>query len=368
MKNTFGNNLTVTLTGESHGEAICCVIDGMSPGVKIDLDYINQRLLERSARGNISTPRHEGDEVTFLSGVKDGYTEGTPILILIRNTNVKSSSYALLENIPRPSHADFAAECKYHGFQDKRGGGHFSGRVTAALTAAGAICRCALEDKGVFIATHIKSLSDIEDRDFDTLPSDTEYLKGKDFPVLDAKAAALMTEKILAARELGDSVGGVLETVVYGHPAGLGEPWFDTVEGMLSHILFSVPGIKGVEFGDGFGISRKMGSEANDPFTYDGGEVVCTKNSNGGINGGITNGMPILFRCAIKPTPSISIEQNSVNLMTGEDTKISITGRHDPAIIHRARAVVDAVTAIAMADMLITRFGADFLATDKPST
>lgn len=365
MRNTFGNNISVTLFGESHGPAIGCVIDGLAPGIKIDTEYINACLTMRAARGDISTPRCEADEVEFLSGVKNGTTEGTPVALIIRNTNTKSAAYSPLEATPRPSHADYTAECKYHGYQDKAGGGHFSGRITAPLVAAGSIIRYALMARGIKIGTHIKALHTIPDREFADLYEDIDALNSALFPVLDASVATAMTEEILAAKKKLDSVGGILETAVVGVPAGVGEPWFDTLEGVLSHALFAIPGIKGVEFGDGFSIANMLGSEANDPFCIKNGSVSIKKNSNGGINGGITNGAPIIFRVAVKPTPSIATEQDTVNLSTMEECKISICGRHDPAIIHRARAVVDAMTAIAVADMLVTRFGTDYLAGDS---
>ena len=361
MKNTFGNNLSVTLFGESHGEAIGCVIDGIAPGIKIDKDYIKNCLLQRAARSDISTPRKEGDEPVFLSGVKNGVTEGTPICVLIKNSNVNSSSYSDLELTPRPSHADLTAEYKYHGYQDKAGGGHFSGRITAPLVAAGAIIRRALLDRGIKIGTHIKTLHGVPDRDFECYEKDIALLDGALFPALDPNASERMQNEIRSARGMLDSVGGVLETVIAGVPGGVGEPWFDTVEGIISHAVFSVPGVKGVEFGDGFGITEKYGSEANDPYATENGAIVTTKNSSGGIIGGITNGMPIIFRTAIKPTPSIAKEQKTVNLATGETVTLSVGGRHDPAIIHRARAVIDAVAAISVADLLVTRFGTDYL-------
>lgn len=361
MRNTFGNNLSVTLFGESHGEAIGCVIDGLASGIRIDTDYIDNCLLQRAARSDISTPRKESDKPIFLSGVKNGVTEGTPICILIKNENTNSSAYTDYEFTPRPSHADLSAEYKYHGYQDKAGGGHFSGRISAPLVAAGAVIRCALENLGIKIGTHIKSLHGICDRDFDDYSIDIELLKKLLFPALDSERSDKMKNEILDAREKTDSVGGILETVVIGLPGGVGEPWFDSVESVVSHAVFSVPGVKGVEFGDGFAIADKYGSEANDPYQFVDGKVVATKNSNGGVIGGITNGMPLLFKTAIKPTPSIAKEQDTVNLKTGENVKISIKGRHDPAIIHRARAVIDSVTAIALADLLVTRFGTDFL-------
>lgn len=361
MKNTFGNSLTITLFGESHGAAIGCVIDGIAPGIRVDCDYIKLCLAKRAARSDISTPRQEADEPEFLSGVKNGYTEGTPICIVIRNTNTKSSSYTPYENTPRPSHADFTAECKYYGYQDKAGGGHFSGRITAPLVAAGALIRCALSDIGIEIGTHIKVLHGKEDRAFGNYNEDIEALMRSDFPALDVEAAKEMKEEILRAKAELDSVGGVLETVITGVRPGVGEPWFDTVESMLSHAMLAIPGIKGIEFGDGFAIANMRGSEANDPFKFDNANVVTEKNSNGGINGGITNGMPIIFRLAVKPTPSIAREQKTVDLSTGECVTISIGGRHDPAIIHRASAVVDAMSAIVIADLLVTRYGTDFL-------
>ena len=361
MKNTFGNNLSVTLFGESHGEAIGCVIDGIAPGIKIDYDYVKSCLLQRAARSDVSTPRREADEPIILSGVKNGVTEGTPICVLIKNANVNSASYGELELTPRPSHADLTAEYKYHGYQDKSGGGHFSGRITAPLVAAGAIIRHALLECGIKIGTHIKTLHGISDRDFECYDSDIDFLSEAIFPALDTDAAERMQDEIRSARDMLDSVGGVLETVITGVPGGVGEPWFDTVEGVISHAVFSVPGVKGVEFGDGFAIAEKYGSEANDPYATDNGAIVTTKNSSGGIAGGITNGMPILFRTAMKPTPTIAREQRTVNLATMEEVTLSVCGRHDPAIIHRARAVIDAVAAISIADLLVTRFGTDFL-------
>ncbi len=357
MKNTFGNNISVTLFGESHGEMIGAVIDGLTPGIAIDREYIEEKLEQRRPFGSISTPRRESDSYRIVSGVYNGLTTGTPLTVLIENADTKSSDYESIRYTPRPGHADYTAECKYLGFQDTRGGGHFSGRVTAALVAAGAIISSALAASGIRIGTHISSLGGISDRPFVCAESDIAILSKKKFPVIDGAAAGKMMKKIEEAAALGDSIGGVLETAVIGLPAGIGEPWFDSVEGVLSHALFSVPGIKGVEFGAGFGFAEMMGSEANDPFRFDGGRVVTSTNNNGGINGGITNGMPVVFRCAVKPTPSIFKTQDTVNLSKMENTTVELSGRHDPAIIHRARAVVDAVSAIAIADLLLARYG-----------
>ncbi len=363
MKNTFGNSLTVTLFGESHGEAIGAVIDGIAPGIGIDEDFIAERLDLRKPYGKISTARHEDDKVKFLSGIYNGHTTGTPIALIIPNSNTSSKDYTELLYKPRPSHADLSAQYKYHGFQDFRGGGHFSGRITAALVAAGALIEQALIKKNIKIGSHISYLCGIRDRDIMN-ECDIDLLNKKKFPTLSEDAEEKMQKKIEAAASDGDSVGGILEGVIYGMPRGVGEPWFDSMESAISHILFSIPAIKGVEFGLGFGFADVMGSEANDAFILDCGSVKTSTNNNGGINGGITNGMPIVVRCAVKPTPSIYKEQGTVDLRDMQNTTLTIKGRHDPAIIHRARAVVNAALAIAVADMLCVRFGTDYLVSE----
>ena len=362
MKNTFGTHLTVTLFGESHGPAIGAVLDGMAPGIPVSEEEIREQLSLRRPVGAISTARQEQDDFQFLSGVHGGYTTGTPIAIVIPNRDTRSADYEAFATVARPSHADYTAECKYHGYQDKRGGGHFSGRVTAALVAVGAIVRAALAHKGILIGTHILSCGGVSDRAFDQLERDVETLLHKPFAVLSEEAGEAMQAAILRAKQAGDSVGGVLETAVLGMPAGVGEPWFDTVEGLLSHALFSIPAVKGVEFGDGFAIAQKTGSKANDPLRMQEGKVVSTTNHSGGINGGITNGMPLIWRVAVKPTPTIGLSQESVDLASGENATLVAHGRHDPAIVHRARAVADAVSAIVLADLLIGRYGTDWLA------
>lgn len=362
MKNTFGSSITLTLFGESHGEYIGVVLDGLAPGIKIEDEYIKTKLSQRRPCGKISTARVEGDEYKIVSGALNGYTTGTPLCILIPNENKKSADYAPLSDTPRPSHADYAASCKYHGFEDKRGGGHFSGRITAPIVAAGAILECALLKKGILIGTHIKELHGISDIEFSDYEKEIKLLSKKLFPTLSDEAETKMKAEIESAGANGDSVGGVLETAVYGMPTGVGEPWFDALESTLAHAIFSIPGIKGVEFGLGFGFKDAFGSEANDAFVMNGSTVTTKTNNNGGINGGITNGMPIIFRAAVKPTPSIFKEQETVSLSKMENTSIKISGRHDPAIIHRVRAVADAMTAITIADALAVRFGTDFLA------
>ena len=362
MKNTFGNALTVTLFGESHGSAIGAVIDGIAPGIKIDKDYIEKKMSLRRPNSKISTARCEKDELIFESGIYDGHTTGTPICVLIKNADTHSSDYSELAGRARPGHADYPAFCKYHGFEDARGGGHFSGRITAALVAAGAIVQPALRRKGIIIGTHISRLAGINDEKINP-EADVERLENAEFPLVDSTLEEKMKAAIMQAKAEGDSVGGVLETAVVGIPKGVGEPWFDTVEGLISHALFSVPAVKGVEFGDGFGLADMKGSESNDAYRIDeNGRVYTLTNHNGGIGGGITNGQPIIFRCAVKPTPSIAKRQETVNFLDVANTDIEIKGRHDPCIVHRARAVVDAVTALTVADMLSVRYGTDWLA------
>ena len=366
MKNTFGTSVAVTIFGESHGAAVGAVVDGLAPGIKIDEDFIRTRLELRKPYGSISTPRREKDDFQIVSGVFEGKTTGTPVCILIPNTSQNSKDYEADRPLARPGHADYTAYVKYHGHEDYRGGGHFSGRVTAALVAAGAICLSALSAKGIEIGTHISRLGGISDSEFSTdeaeLVSEIKALNGKRFAVLDEQKAETMQEVIKEAAADGDSIGGVLETAVTGLPAGVGEPWFDTLEGVLAHALFSIPGIKGVQFGGGFDLADAKGSEYNDAFYMDGDKVKTKTNNNGGINGGISNGMPIIVKTAVKPTPSIFKKQETVDIVEGCDTTFKVKGRHDPAIIHRARVVADSVVALALCDMLALRYGTDWIA------
>lgn len=359
MKNTFGSSLGVTLFGESHGPSVGAVLDGVCPGIPVDEEFIRHQLTLRRPADSLSTARREQDLFVIESGVYRGKTTGTPLCVRIPNTFQHSGDYAFYGKA-RPGHADYTAFVKYHGFEDPRGGGHFSGRITAALVAVGAICITALKEKGIFIGTHLSRCAGVSDRGFQNLSEDIAMLSQKQFPALDLSAEEAMKSGILAARKEEDSVGGVLETAVVGLPAGVGEPWFDSVEGVLSHLLFSVPAVKGVEFGDGFSFAELRGSVANDPFRMENGGVVTSKNSNGGINGGITNGMPLLFRCAVKPTPSIFRSQDTVDFTTGEETELTLSGRHDPCVAHRARVVIDSVTALGLLDLLQTRYGTDW--------
>lgn len=365
MKNTFGHSVTLTLFGESHGPGVGAVLDGIAPGLPVDPTEIARQLTRRRPSGGLDTPRQEQDPFVIQSGVWSGKTTGTPLCIFIPNQNTHSSDYEYGK--ARPSHADYAAFCKYHGFEDYRGGGHFSGRITAALTAFGGILLPALKNIGITLGTHIKQLGQVEDRPFDILAQDVAYLATAKRPVLSDTSAAQMDEAVLAAKAACDSLGGMTETVILGLPAGLGEPWFDSVEGLLSHALFSIGGIKAVSFGDGFDLCGMTGHEANDPLAMQGKEVVTLTNRNGGINGGITNGMPVRFLCGVKPTPSIAREQQTVDFLAKKDASLAIHGRHDPAIIRRMPPVIDSVCALVLADLIAQRFGTDTIREGLPT-
>lgn len=361
MKNTFGNNISVTVFGESHGEAVGAVLDGIPAGIDVDIDFIRKQLDLRRPVGKISTPRKEADEFQILSGCFNGKTTGTPICIVIPNENTHSKDYSQSYGNARPGHADYTAFCKYKGFEDYRGGGHFSGRITAGLVGVGAIAIKMLEDKGIKIGTHILKCAGVNDDAFSDINNEIDSLNNKAFAVINDEKGKEMIARIESAAEKGDSVGGVLETVVTGFPVGVGEPWFDSLESIISHGLFSIPAIKGVEFGKGFSCADMYGSEMNDSFRIENDKIVTETNNNGGINGGISNGMPLVIKCAVKPTPSISKEQNTVDFINNENTTLSVKGRHDPCIVHRARVVADSVIAIALCDMLSQKFGIDWL-------
>ena len=370
MKNTFGNSVALTLFGESHGSEIGAVLDGLAPGIAIDEAFIAHQLDLRRPAGTISTARHEADAFRIVSGVFEGKTTGTPLTILIPNSAQSSKDYAATRALARPGHADYTAFAKYHGFEDYRGGGHFSGRVTAPLVAAGAICLSALQAHGIYVGTHIAQCGNAHDEAFsadaDALKKQICELNGRIFATLSEHAAQAMQQEIEKVAAMNDSVGGVLETAVVGMPAGVGEPWFDSLESLLSHGLFSIPAVKGVEFGAGFDLTCSTGSVFNDAFRMtENGRVITTTNHNGGINGGISNGMPLQFRCAVKPTPSIFKPQETVDFLSGKNATLTIQGRHDPAIIHRARVVVDSVVALVLCDALALRFGTDWLGDQK---
>ena len=357
MSATFGRNIRMTIFGESHGKAIGLVLDGLPPGTPIDESFIKEEMARRAPGQNqMSTQRQEKDAFIIQSGVFDGKATGTPICVLIPNSDQHSKDYSLLKDVMRPGHADYAGKVKYKGFNDYRGGGHFSGRLTAPLVFAGALAKTVLAKRGITVGAHIARIGQVTDRLFDPLGESAERLqelRSHTLPVLDAAKGPLMEAEIMAAREQQDSVGGIVEVMATGMPAGIGNPFFESLESCLSHALFSVPAVKGVEFGAGFAMAALKGSKANDPMAYDGDRVKTTRNNNGGITGGITNGMPVLFRVAIKPTPSISQPQMTVNVTTGEDTVLEIKGRHDPCIVPRAVPVIEAVTAWTLLDMLL---------------
>ncbi len=359
MKNTFGSAVSLTIFGESHGPAIGAVLDGLAAGLPVDTDFINIRMDRRRARGDgLSTARTEPDEVEFLSGVLDGHTTGTPLTLMVRNTNTRSGDYARTAALLRPGHADYTAFAKYEGYQDARGGGHFSGRITAAAVAAGAICEQVLQSMGIRVYTHIAACAGVQDAPLSSAAGLVmpEPEPGH-FALLDPDKEAPMQAAIRAAGSEGDSVGGILETVVTGMPAGVGEPWFDSVESTLSHLMFAVPAVKGVEFGAGFGFAELRGSQANDPFRMRDGQIRTATNRNGGINGGITNGMPIVLRTVVKPTPSIYRPQDTVDYPARQDAEIQIKGRHDPCIVPRAAVVQNSLTAFGILDLISIRYG-----------
>ena len=364
MKNTFGNAVSLTIFGESHGAAIGAVLDGLAAGLPVESDYIAARMERRRARGDgLSTARIEPDKVEFLSGVVNGHTTGTAIALTIANTNTRSGDYAKTADLLRPGHADYTAYAKYEGWQDARGGGHFSGRVTAAAVAAGSICERVLAGHGIRVYTHIARLAGVEDAPLSSAAglACPEPENGH-FALLDPSREAAMQQAVRAAAAEGDSVGGVLETAILGLPAGVGEPYFDSVESEIAHLAFSIPAVKGIEFGTGFGFAGLHGSEANDAFrmTADGAVVTAT-NHNAGINGGIANGMPVVFRTAVKPTPSIYKQQDTVDYIAKKDAQLSIQGRHDPCIVPRAAIVQTCAAALAVGDLLTARYGARWM-------
>ncbi len=367
MSSILGEHIRVSIFGESHGPAIGVTIDGLPSGMAIDMAAVQAFMARRApGRNRHSTARQEDDMPEILSGLnaRGAVTTGAPLCAIIRNADQHSTDYAKLAHTPRPGHADYAAELRYLGAQERAGGGHFSGRLTAPLSFAGAICLQLLEMQGVMIGAHLLGVADVEDTPFDPVNVSAGDLKGlaaKQFPVLDNKRGEAMREAIEAARQAHDSVGGVIECAVVGYPGGIGNPMFDGVENALARGLFGIPAVKGVEFGAGFAAARMRGSQNNDPFVLKDGNVATATNNHGGILGGITTGMPIIFRVAVKPTPSIAQPQRTVDLMEMKETEIQITGRHDPCIAPRAVPVVEAVAAIVLLDMLVGQKGEECL-------
>lgn len=367
MPSSFGNTLRVTVFGQSHSAGVGCVVEGLPSGIAVDQERI-ARFMARRAPGNApwTTPRKEKDAVRILSGLNpDGRTCGAPLAAVIENTNTRSQDYGNIMGVPRPGHADFAAWAKWHGEQDIPGGGHFSGRLTGPLCIAGAICLQWLEQQGIRIAAHVDECAGVADEHFcalDNSPAAAEQLRaqmdaladGREFPAIDKDAAKRMTEAIMAARAQKDSVGGVVECVACGLPAGVGSPMFDGLENTIAYAVFGIPSVKGIEFGAGFAAAAMRGSQNNDPYEVREGACVPSTNNAGGILGGISTGAPLHFRCALKPISSIGIEQDSVDLERMEPAKLTVRGRHDATAVTRAVPVVEAVTACAVADALLS--------------
>ena len=354
MSSVYGENIKLSIFGQSHSAAIGMSLDGLPAGLPVDETKL-QAFLARRAPGStdLGTPRKEADKAEFLSGLVDGYTCGAPIAAIIHNTNTRSKDYSELKEKPRPGHADFTAQMKYGGYQDVNGGGHFSGRLTAPLCIAGGICLQLLEQQGIRIAAHIQSAGHAQDRSFDPMGESAETLDAlakAPLAVLDADAAKAMRREILSAKAEADSVGGVIECIVQGLPAGLGDPMFWGLENRIAQAIFAIPAVKGLEFGAGFAAAQMRGSQNNDAFCIEQDRVGTKTNHHGGILGGISSGMPIVFRAAFKPTPSIGQEQDTVSLAQNCETKLTVHGRHDPCIVPRAVPCVEAAAALAVYD------------------
>ena len=351
MSSSYGENIRLNIFGQSHSPAIGMTLEGIPAGEHIDLDQL-QRFMERRAPGRraYSTARREADAPEFLSGIRGEYTCGAPLTAIIRNGDTRSRDYAAFSSVPRPGHADYTAQVKYFGYQDFAGGGHFSGRLTAPLCIAGGICLQILQRQGIEVISRIKSIGPVNDSG--SLLSSTA---GKDFPTVDEAAGTAMQAAVEEARLAGDSLGGLIECAVLGLPAGLGDPMFGGMENRIAAIVFGIPAVKGIEFGAGFDSARLRGSENNDSYIIEEGRVKTRSNNCGGILGGITDGMPLVFRAAIKPTPSIAREQDSVDMQKLVPAKLSVGGRHDPCIVPRAVPCIEAAAAIAVYDALLGR-------------
>ena len=353
MSSIYNGNLKISVFGESHGAAIGAVLDNLPAGEKIDIDKIYFQMLRRAPGfDKTSTERKENDIPQIISGILNGYTTGAPVCAIIQNTDVNSDGYEHIKNIARPGHADYSAKIKYHGFNDTRGGGHLSGRITATLTFCGALCRQILENRGIYIGAHVYSIFDIFDENIETNFSDNllKKLSTEKFPVIDSNIKEKMIDKIIQVKKNGDSVGGIVECATSNVPPGLGNPIFDGIENKISSLIFAIPAIKGIEFGAGFQSTKMLGSQNNDSFVIKNGKILTKTNNHGGILGGISSGMPIIFRCAIKPTPSIAKLQETVDISTKLATKISISGKHDPCIVPRVVPVIESIAAIALLD------------------
>ncbi len=356
MASVFGEKIKISVFGESHGEGIGVVIDGLPAGKAVDTEKVYAQMARRApGKDKTATARRESDLPRVLSGMLGDRLTGAPLCAVIENTNTRSSDYGNLLSTPRPGHSDYAAFVKYKGGNDIRGGGHFSGRITAPIVFAGAVCRQILEEKGIKIAAHIQSIGSVQDEKFNPVniePELMDRLSASSFSLINPDVEQAMRDEVEQARLALDSVGGIIECAVTGVPAGYGEPMFDGVEGAIAKAVFGIPAVKGVEFGAGFESAALRGSQNNDPFRFSGGRVVTETNNCGGILGGITDGMPIIFRAAVKPTPSIGQKQKTVNLQTEQNAELEIKGRHDPCIVPRAVPVIEAAAAIALINIL----------------
>lgn len=357
MSSVLGNKIKLSVFGESHGKAIGCVIDGLPNGIKLDFDEINREMARRApGKDKTATPRKESDIPHILSGVLNDTTTGAPLAVMIENTNTRSGDYGNLMTVPRPSHSDYPAYVKYNGNNDVRGGGHFSARLTAPIVFAGAVAKQVLKVKGVTIGAHINQIGSVRDDSFDKnniSENQLEALVNKQFAVINDEKEAEMRAAVEAARIEGNSIGGVVECAAIGLPVGLGGNMFDTVESRLSAALFGVPAVKGVQFGAGFDFAGMLGSEANDGYEIKDGSVALVSNNNGGVLGGMTSGAPIVFSVVLKPTPSISLPQKSVNLQTMENETLVVKGRHDPCVVPRAVPVIEGITAVVLLDLMM---------------
>ena len=353
MSSTYGENLKLSIFGQSHGPAIGMTLDGIPAGLAVDTEKLQQFLNRRApGQNDWSTPRKEDDRPEFLGGIIDGYTCGAPIAAVIRNKNIRPGDYANLKDQPRPGHADYTAQIKYGGFQDASGGGHFSGRLTASLCIAGGLCKQWLEEMGIRIGAHILAIGEAGDVYFDPLDPELESIFS-DFPVIDADAGISMKDTIERAKASGDSVGGIIECAITGIPAGIGEPMFGGIESKIAQIIYGIPAVKGLDFGIGFDCACAPGSQTNDDFSVYDGKIVTKTNNCGGILGGISNGMPVLFSVAFKATPSISCQQTTVSMTNLESVSLNVAGRHDPCIVPRAVPIVEAAAAIAIYDLIL---------------
>ena len=357
MSYSFGKNFKVTLFGQSHSEEIGIVIDGISAGYKINKDLIRKNLeRRRPGKNKFSTARKEDDDFKIVSGEVEGITCGAPLCALIENKDQRSKDYDNLKDRPRPSHADYPAYVKFKGFNDIRGGGQFSGRMTAPIVIAGSIAEDLLLKRGIKIYSRIKSIGQASDIELDLKEIKEEkfsILKNEDFPAFEDSAREKMQEEILKAKEVGDSIGGIVETFILNMPVGIGEPFFDSLESVISHAVFSIPGIRGIEFGSGFEAAKMHGSSHNDEYYYENGEVKTRTNNHGGIIGGLSSGMPIIFRTAVKPTSSIAKTQNTISLKDKKNVNLKIIGRHDPSIVPRALVAIEMITALAILDLVM---------------